>query len=229
MFSIQHVGVFLDKTGVEGQTANTAQTAKILPLQLPKCDTENWGVKPLCKAIWLICFRASYWVTSSLGAKRFPLCLDVVVYSTTGFQEDSFLSQKPLCCPKWWCHRCRCSGASSADWTSPWQMVTLWLYPWDNHFQVYWLPLQVKPNCSLHSAAKRVEKNALAIPIVAYHMAAFDSGSYCGIKHLKHHCVISITLIPNPKHSIIPAAREKINSIPAETRTPRVCSYSLQA
>ena len=34
---------------------------------------------------------------------------------------------------------------------------------------------QVKANCGLHSAAKGMEKNALAMSIVAYHLAAFDS------------------------------------------------------
>lgn len=96
---------------VEGQTANTAQTAEILPLQLPKRDTKIFY---LCKAIWLICFHVSYWVTSCLGAKRLPLCLDVVVYSTTGFQEDSSLSRKLLCCPKWRCHRL--TGPVNGKW-----------------------------------------------------------------------------------------------------------------
>jgi len=76
---------------------------------------------------------------------------------------------------------CRCSGAShcsSAPWISPWQMAGLCFHPWGSQFQVYWMPLQVKANCGLHSAARGIEKNALAMPAVAYHLAAFDSSSY---------------------------------------------------
>lgn len=29
--------------------------------------------------------------------------------------------------------------------------------------QVYWMPLQVKANCDLHSAAKGIEKNVLVV------------------------------------------------------------------
>ncbi|CAN0148625.1 unnamed protein product, partial [Bubo scandiacus] len=76
---------------------------------------------------------------------------------------------------------CRCSGAppfSSAVWTSLWQMVELCFHPWGNRFQVYWIPLQVNTNCGLHSGAIGMEKNALAMSVVAYHLAAFDSSSY---------------------------------------------------
>jgi len=40
------------------------------------------------------------------------------------------------------------------------------------------MPLQVKANCGLHSAAKGMEKNALTMSVVACHLAAFDSSSY---------------------------------------------------
>lgn len=36
----------------------------------------------------------------------------------------------------------------------------------------------MKANCSLHSAAKGIEKNALTMPSAAYHPAAFNSSSY---------------------------------------------------
>lgn len=36
-------------------------------------------------------------------------------------------------------------------------------------------------------------------------------------QQLQCYCVINIILVLNPKHSIIPAAKKKINSIPAET------------
>ncbi|KAK4827993.1 hypothetical protein QYF61_022695 [Mycteria americana] len=39
-------------------------------------------------------------------------------------------------------------------------------------------------------------------------------------QHWSSQCVINIMLILNPKQSTIPATRKKINSIPAETRTP---------
>ena len=39
-------------------------------------------------------------------------------------------------------------------------------------------------------------------------------------QQLKHQCVINIILILNPNHITVPATRKKINSIPAETRTP---------
>ena len=47
--------------------------------------------------------------------------------------------------------------------------------PWGSGFEVGWMPFQVKANCGLHSAAKGMEKNALAMSTVAYHLAAFDS------------------------------------------------------
>jgi len=73
---------------------------------------------------------------------------------------------------------CTCSGASpfcSAVWISPWQMVGLCFHSWGSWLQVYWTPLQVKANCGLHSAAKGMEKNALVMSIVAYHLPAFHS------------------------------------------------------
>jgi len=73
---------------------------------------------------------------------------------------------------------CRCSGASPfshAVWISPWQMVGLCFHPWDSQLQVYWTPLQGKAKCGLHSSAKGMEKNALAISVVAYHLAALES------------------------------------------------------
>jgi len=41
------------------------------------------------------------------------------------------------------------------------------------------MPLQMKANCDLHSSAKGIKKNAVAMSIVAYHLAALDSSSYC--------------------------------------------------
>ena len=76
---------------------------------------------------------------------------------------------------------CRCWGNSpfsSAVWMSPWQMLGLCFHPRGNRFQVCWTPLQMKTNCDLHSAAKRIEKNALTMSIVASHLAALDSISY---------------------------------------------------
>jgi len=61
---------------------------------------------------------------------------------------------------------------------SPWQMVGLCFHPWGNRFQLYWIPLQVKANCGLYSTAKGIEKKALAMSVVAYYLAAFDSSSY---------------------------------------------------
>jgi len=40
------------------------------------------------------------------------------------------------------------------------------------------MSLKVKANSGLHSVAKGMEKNALAMSVVAYHLAAFDSNSY---------------------------------------------------
>lgn len=51
------------------------------------------------------------------------------------------------------------------------------LQPQGSQFQVHLTPLQVKANCDLHSAAKGIEKNALAISVV-HHLAAFDSSCY---------------------------------------------------
>lgn len=59
---------------------------------------------------------------------------------------------------------CRCSKTlshSSAVWVSPWQMVGLYFYYCSSGFQVYCVPLQVKADCSLLSAVKGIEKNAL--------------------------------------------------------------------
>jgi len=57
-------------------------------------------------------------------------------------------------------------------------MVGLCFHPWGSLFLVYWMLLQVKANCGLHSAAKGMEKNALAMSIVAYHLAAFHFSWY---------------------------------------------------
>ncbi|KAK4826326.1 hypothetical protein QYF61_007411 [Mycteria americana] len=62
-------------------------------------------------------------------------------------------------------------------WISPWQLAGLCVHPCGGRFSVYWTPVQVKANCGLHSAAKGIEEKALAISIVAYHLAAFDSSS----------------------------------------------------
>lgn len=39
-------------------------------------------------------------------------------------------------------------------------------------------------------------------------------------QQLKHQCAIIIILIENPKHSVIQASANKINSVPSKTRTP---------
>jgi len=57
-------------------------------------------------------------------------------------------------------------------------MAGLCFHPWGNQFQVYWIPLQLKANCGLHSAAKGKEKNTLAVSVVAYLLAACDTSSY---------------------------------------------------
>ena len=45
-------------------------------------------------------------------------------------------------------------------------------------------------------------------------------------KQTKHQCVISITFLLKPKHSIIPDTMKEINSVPAETRTELfVCQH----
>lgn len=36
---------------------------------------------------------------------------------------------------------------------------------WGSQFQVYWMLLQVKTNCGLHSAAKGMEKTVLAMSV----------------------------------------------------------------
>jgi len=56
-------------------------------------------------------------------------------------------------------------------------MVGLCFHSWGNEFQVYWIALQVKANCGLHYAAEEIEKKALAMSVVAYHLPTFDSSS----------------------------------------------------
>ena len=70
---------------------------------------------------------------------------------------------------------CRCLGASpgsSAVCGSPWWTIGLCSHAWGSWFQVYWIPLRVKANCGLHCAARGIEKNALAVSVVAYHLVA---------------------------------------------------------
>lgn len=55
---------------------------------------------------------------------------------------------------------CRYSGDSpwsSAVWVSSWKIVKLYFYPWGSQFHVYWMLLQVKANCGLHSAARKTK------------------------------------------------------------------------
>lgn len=44
--------------------------------------------------------------------------------------------------------------------------------------QVYWIPLHVKANCDCTLLPNKARKNALAISVGAYYLAAFDSISY---------------------------------------------------
>lgn len=37
--------------------------------------------------------------------------------------------------------------------------------PWSSQFQAYWTPLQGQANCVLHSAARRIDKNILAVQL----------------------------------------------------------------
>lgn len=44
---------------------------------------------------------------------------------------------------------------------------------------------------------------------------------WLGVSTAEQQCVISVILILNTKHRTVPATREKINSVPAESRTNR--------
>ncbi|KAK4806608.1 hypothetical protein QYF61_013863, partial [Mycteria americana] len=64
----------------------------------------------------------------------------------------------------------------SAVWIGPWQMVVLFP-PLGQSIPSALNRVQVKANCGLHSAAKRIEKNALAVSIA--NALAYDAGALC--------------------------------------------------
>ena len=50
--------------------------------------------------------------------------------------------------------------------------------PGFNHFQVYRTPLPVKADFGWCTSTKRIKKNMLAISVVMYYLAVFDSSLY---------------------------------------------------
>lgn len=97
---------------------------------------------------------------------------------------------------------CRCSKAyshSSIVWVSPWQMVGLHFYHWSSGFQVYCIPLQVKEDCSLHSAVKVIEKNA--ITSVQKYVYNYTLSWYCLKIYLVHYVFRINDKNVNPKVS----------------------------
>lgn len=69
----------------------------------------------------------------------------------------------------------------------------------------------MKANCGLCAAAKEMEKNALAMSVVAYHLAAFDSSSsISGIALVPDNAVLGTSA----EHNTIWAAAGKYIPIP---------------